>query len=980
MSVADAPDVPAADPVRRRKLIKRPGLSVQLLALVAVPLALVLALSGRLLLSDAAQRNRGVDLSGQLRRVSELSALRFSLTRERNLMLIIDEAERLPGGMNAANELLGVDLVETLRTAATATDQGSVALRGYPEAEGHYDAVRLARVNRLAMLQTGRPRVGQVITSGGVRYAALERTLRLLTDHEINDARGLVNRIGSRGELQVTLSVLDESLRLHDAIDAQVWLLFEPGPGAGSSEADRVAMIRAQEQQRLSSQRLEQLVGAGGPTASALAAVRSSAGHRILDAGLDQSPVEGAEPGSPPPTEPAGGAVSASLGPQPVLPTPAGRLDRDFAAISEISELNSGLIEAATNEALAASQSLAAEAARHGLIAAALAVAVLVVTATITAAVERSLRRPLQRLHHRAEQLLSGGQDTDPLREVGPREVRVVTRAFNEFATNLAQIEQQTEALARAELDHVSLAQPVVGTIGASLRAAVSRLGEAMQHEAAMRDRLSHDANHDPLTGLLNRAAALSAVRAALARAERTGSRAAVLFIDLDGFKQVNDLYGHAVGDDVLRAVVRRLEGLSRTGDTVARLGGDEFLIVAEQFNDLDEVVALGQRVVTSIAQPIEVDQLLITVGASVGVATGERLDDVDVMVADADLAVYQAKASGKGQVEVFHAGLRQELSRRSALEADLRQALGDGSLKLNFQPVADADGQRVRSVEALLRWNRPGHGPVPPTEFLAVAETSVLITDLGRWVLDQVAWQLADWQHDPVLSPLVVRVNIPARHLVSRSFVADVRASLAKAGVAPSSLIVEVTETALLVDLAVAADHLRQLQGLGVGVALDGFGNGHSSFMQLRDLAFDSVKIDRSHVVAMSSGANPELTDTLTALARALGTAVVAEGVEEYDQLDRLVALGCDQVQGFLVCPPLPAAELSWWLWEHFGSAGSVPMPAQIAGTDPPALPGPPRLTRIGRPSPMPPAVHPPAVQPITPDTPASDAAAVAS
>ncbi len=865
-------------------------------------------------------------------------------------MLIIDEAARRPGGVDAASDLVGVDLVARLAEAAQATDSGSEVLHGNPEAVGHYEAVRLARMQRLASLNDGgQPQVGLVVTSGGVRYAALERTLRLLTEKEINRARVLVNLIGSHEAAQTTLSVLDQSLRLHDAIDAQVWLLFHSDrSGPTVSGEDRVALVRAQEQQRMSAERLQQLVGTGGPTATALAAVLSSAGQQILDDA--QAPVTSAPAAAPaPPTsvDPAGdGAIDAQAA---VLPAGVG-VDRAFTAISEISELNSALIAAATDEALTASESLAAEAQRHGLIAAGAMAGVLAVTVAITIAVERSLRRPLQRLHHRAEQLLAGADETEALREVGPKEVRVVTRAFNEFATNLAHIEQQTDALARAELDHISLAQPVVGTIGASLRAAVSRLGESMQHEAAMRARLSHDANHDALTGLLNRAAALNAVRAALARAERTGSRAAVLLVDLDGFKQVNDLYGHPVGDEVLRAVVVRLEGLSRTGDTVARLGGDEFLIVAEQFSDLDEVIALGQRVVTSVAQPIRLGQLEITVGASVGVATGERLEDVDVVVADADLAVYRAKAAGKGQVEVFHAGLRQELSRRSAMEADLRHALEDGSLVLYFQPVADTDGKRVRSVEALLRWNRPGHGPVPTAEFLAVADTSVLIADVGRWVLDRVARQLAGWHDDPLLGTLAVSVNVPARHLMSRTFVHDVQDALARAGARATSLVVEVTETALLMDLSTAAEHLRQLRALGVGVALDGFGNGHSSFMQLRDLGFDSVKIDRSHITSLARDADIELTHTLAALARALGTAVVAEGVEDFEQLDRLVELGCDQIQGFLVCPPLPPAELGWWLWEHFGlGAGGQQQPTAIDASRPPLLAGPPLLAPPG-------------------------------
>ena len=317
----------------------------------------------------------------------------------------------------------------------------------------------------------------------------------------------------------------------------------------------------------------------------------------------------------------------------------------------------------------------------------------------------------------------------------------------------------------------------------------------------------------------------------------------------------------------------------------------------------------------------------MINVGASVGVAIGNRAEAVDQVVADADLAVYQAKAAGKGQVEVYHAGLRHELSRRSALESDLWVALREDSLELYFQPVFEIDGGNLRFVEALLRWSRPGHGVVTPTQFLAVAEASALITEIRRWVLDRSAQQLARWQVDPALADFSMAVNVAAKHLVARSFVFDVRDALEKHGVAPGRLVIEVTEAALVADPAVAADHLDQLRRLGVQVALDDFGTGHSSFVQLRRLPIDIITIDRSYIIAGSGLGQTEweLTRVMIDLAKVLGAEVLAVGVEHQDQLDALAALGCQLVQGFLAGEPLPAGELGPWLGDRAGTAGLV-------------------------------------------------------
>jgi diguanylate cyclase (GGDEF)-like protein len=537
----------------------------------------------------------------------------------------------------------------------------------------------------------------------------------------------------------------------------------------------------------------------------------------------------------------------------------------------------------------------------------------------------RSLRVPLRDLEHHALAVADGTAALTVLDERGPRETRVVIRTVNDLVAHLGAVEQQVDALARADLDDPVLKRPASGSLGRSVQAAVERLGAVMGEQAVLRERLVHDASHDPLTGLLNRGAALDAVRSALGRAERAGTTAAVLFVDLDGFKQVNDLHGHALGDEVLRQVVDRVRAVSRAGDTVARLGGDEFLIVAEPVEGISEAVHIGERVVDVLRRPFELGEVQVVIGASVGVALGSRAADVETVVADADLAVYEAKAAGKGVVEVYHPDLRRELTERTAVEADLRTSLLDGTLELHYQPVVDAAGGRVRAVEALLRWDRPGVGVVAPSDFIPVAETSALIVELGRWVLERAIAQVAEWRRDPAFGDLRVAVNVSARHLLTRTFVDDVRDALELAALHPSALIIELTETALLADLPTAGVHLAQLRQLGVGVALDDFGTGHTSFAHLRHLPIDTIKIDRSYIAALDDPAEEALTRLMADVAGVLGVDVVAEGVEHPDQLDAISHFGCGQAQGFHICPPLPAAGTRAWLVARGSARGAA-------------------------------------------------------
>ncbi|MEZ5264052.1 MAG: EAL domain-containing protein [Acidimicrobiales bacterium] len=875
---------------RRRR--GRP-LALYLAAIASVPVIVVLFLSGRMLAEQRVRAGHANDLRDALQELTELGQLRFNVARERSMATTIAESLSLGYGPVVASMALGTDLGADLRVSADAVDRSRAAVDADPQLDALLDDARAAR----QQVQRADPNLDP--DDIAARYEHLELAIRARSGRQLRSARELANQVTGTSGLQATIGVLDESLRFHDAMDAQITQLFTLLQAASVEQVDatRIAMARSAGQSELSLAKLRELSSSRTRVSGAVETIDRSEAYATVRAAIDQTISQ--------PPKPTNGEIDALV--WSLLPV--------YRSAAEIGELDKALVDASIVDAFAQSHRLEQLSTSETALTLSMSLGAVLITAGGLLVVGRRLRRPLQRLEAAAMTMLSGATAHDPLSDEGPRELRVVARAMNEFAVNLGHLEKQADALARADLDDLTLAAPVTGSLGRSLRLTFARLADAIGEQTAMQERLAHDATHDPLTGLLNRAAALDAVAGALARAERSGDRAAVLFIDLDGFKQVNDLYGHAVGDEVLRCAVERLRAVSRVGDTVARLGGDEFLIVAEQVSDVREAVVLGERVVAALSQPMIVGEVIVVIGASVGIATGNQHTEVDLVVADADLAVYQAKAAGKGQVELYHPGLRNELTRRSALESDLRAALHDGSLELHYQPVADADGRAVRSVEALLRWNRNGHGRVPPAEFIPVAEASALINDLGRWVLGRAAQQLAVWSSDPAMAELRVAVNVSARHLLARTFVHDVRNALDAAGVPAARLIIEVTETALLADLELAGRHLRELQALGVGVALDDFGTGHTSFTQLRHLPIDTIKIDRSYIATLSNPADNALTRIMADIAHVLGVGVVAEGVERSDQLEALPGLGCGQAQGYLICPPVPPDELTTWI-----------------------------------------------------------------
>ncbi len=419
----------------------------------------------------------------------------------------------------------------------------------------------------------------------------------------------------------------------------------------------------------------------------------------------------------------------------------------------------------------------------------------------------------------------------------------------------------------------------------------------------------------DTLTGLPNRLRFDQELERARAQAARSGRRAALLVFDLDHFKEVNDTFGHSAGDALLVEVGKRLRRCVRANDLVARLGGDEFAIIAGEHDDPQGVAALAERVVKTLCEPFAFNGTLLRTGASMGVTIlPDDRGDNEQLLAHADVALYAAKSGGRGGWRLYDRSMHDAVQQRRSLESELRDALEGGAFELHYQPVIDLRRRSVASVEALLRWNRPGRGLIPPAEFLPLAETSGLIVPLTEWVLRQALTQAHLWQ-TPRLRNLGVAVNLSRRPLKTAGLIDFVVRTLATTGTEPRHLIVEVTETSLA-DETHTVPVLNALRRLGVQVAVDDFGTGYSSMGRLRDLPVDRLKVDRSFVADMiADRSRAAIVESMIKLADSLNVRVVAEGIETDAQLRLLEQLGCHEGQGFVFARPMPAAELAGWV-----------------------------------------------------------------
>jgi diguanylate cyclase (GGDEF)-like protein/PAS domain S-box-containing protein len=419
----------------------------------------------------------------------------------------------------------------------------------------------------------------------------------------------------------------------------------------------------------------------------------------------------------------------------------------------------------------------------------------------------------------------------------------------------------------------------------------------------ALEEQLRQLAFHDPLTLLANRSLFRNRVQHALALAQRSGQRVAVMFLDLDNFKNVNDSLGHDAGDRLLQAAAQRLVKCTRPSDTVARLGGDEFAILLEGINQEGDVERIATAITESFNEPLVLDGSDANIAASIGIAFSQSGDDTEQLLRNADIAMYNAKAAGKGRFVVFQPRMQEQLRERLRLEEDINRALAREEFFIEFQPVVDLNNRELLGIEALVRWNHPEQGLVLPGAFIPTAEESGQIIELGRWVLIEACRQVRAWRDTVAAGDgLRVAVNISGRHLQHGDLVADVRHALEASGLEPGNLVIELTESTIMHNTEVNLERFRELKALGVRLAIDDFGMGYSSLSYLHRFPIDILKIDRAFVSRLSEQDDgPELARAVVMLGETLGLETVAEGIEQEDQVAKLVELGCVAGQGFL-------------------------------------------------------------------------------
>lgn len=427
-------------------------------------------------------------------------------------------------------------------------------------------------------------------------------------------------------------------------------------------------------------------------------------------------------------------------------------------------------------------------------------------------------------------------------------------------------------------------------------------------------EQLLHNAFHDALTGLPNRMLFMNKLKRALARNGDDKYMFAILFLDLDRFKIINDSLGHHIGDQLLIALAQRLETAIRPGDMVARLGGDEFAIILDRIRSIDDATHAAHRIQQEFTTPFKLSGHEVFVSASIGISHSlVPYTSPEEFIRNADIAMYRAKEQGRGGFELFDSGMQERASERLQLEIDLRRALAHGEFQVHFQPIISLENWRISGFEALIRWQHPEIGFITPLKFIPIAEETGLIMPIGLWVLRQACTQVREWQlRFPTDPPLSISVNLSGVQFSDPTLIASIKEVLESTGLAAASLKFEITESAIIENIESATEILNQIKELGIKISLDDFGTGYSSLSYLHRFPIDTLKIDRSFVTAMNMSKNAEIVSTILTLAKNLGMDVIAEGVETREQIIQLTGMKCEYVQGFMLSKPMDGESMS--------------------------------------------------------------------
>jgi diguanylate cyclase (GGDEF)-like protein len=445
-----------------------------------------------------------------------------------------------------------------------------------------------------------------------------------------------------------------------------------------------------------------------------------------------------------------------------------------------------------------------------------------------------------------------------------------------------------------------------------------AQIGQSFQRKLA-EDQLRFIATHDSLTDLPNRSLFNERLRHALHQGTRYNRGIAVMFIDMDRFKVVNDSLGHGAGDRLLQDCAKRLTECLRESDTVARLGGDEFVVMVENFTAPKDAIAIAQKILTGLARPFFVDGQEFLMSASIGISTfPDDGKDAETLLKNADIAMYRAKDQGRNNYQFYSAQMNKHTFERLAMESSLRRALERDEFLLHYQPKLDLRTGAIAGVEALIRWKHPDWGMVSPAQFIPLAEESGLIVQIGEWVLKTACDQSRAWREQGI-PPMRVAVNLSARQFTQKTLVSDVAKTIAQSGLTPDCLELEITESLVMHNPEGAAETLHKLKAMGITLSIDDFGTGYSSLAYLKRFPIDCVKVDRSFIKDIPAEADDmAITKGIIALGHSLRLKVVAEGVETKEQQDFLRSNDCDEMQGFLFSKPLPADEVTALLKSH--------------------------------------------------------------